>query len=362
MPTESAKEACLVSGCEIYAANSLGEVINHLTQDTTLARFDVLEKPTFTFDYALDLADVKGQIGAKKALEIAAAGRHSVLMVGSPGCGKSMLAQRLITILPPLLEEDALEIAALYSLSNSGFDIDLFGKIPFRQPHHSSSSSAVVGGCANPKPGEISLAHKGILFLDEMPEFARNVLEVLREPLETKKINIARANRRVEFPADFQLIAAMNPCPCGFSGHSEKVCTCSNEQVSKYRAKISAPLLDRIDLVIELPYLKTSELTNLKNGESSNVVRRRVIVAQDRQLKRQNKLNYALNGEEIENYCILNSEAKSLLEQITLKFGLSARSYYKVLKVARTLADLENRDIITGAEIAQVAQYKKTYS
>ena len=194
-----------------------------------------------------------------------------------------------------------------------------------------------------------------------MPEFARNVLEVLREPLETKKINIARAHRRVEFPADFQLVAAMNPCPCGFFGHDEKICKCSMEQISKYRAKISAPLLDRIDLVVELPHLKTEELTSLKKGENSNLVRERVIGARNRQLSRQNKLNYALNVEEIEEYCVLDNGAKSLLQQITTKMGLSARSYHRVLKVARTVADTENKDIITASDIAQVMQYKKMY-
>lgn len=362
LPIDSAYEASLVSGCGVYAANSLRTVINHITTECTLNK--MLPRKSFEniFDDTINMAEVKGQISAKKALEIAASGRHSILMIGSPGCGKSMLAERFPTILPPLDEDEALEIASVHSLSGSGFNLDLFGKIPFRQPHHSSSSAAIVGGGANPKPGEISLAHRGVLFLDEMPEFARNVLEVLREPLETKKINIARAHRRVEFPADFQLIAAMNPCPCGLSGHTEKVCKCSIEQISKYHAKISAPLLDRIDLVIELPYLKTEDLTNLKRSEDSSLIRARVIKARQKQLIRQNKLNYALNTEEIEKYCTLDLSAKDLLQQITTQMGLSARSYHKILKLARTVADTEGQDIITGSHIAQVVQYKKMYN
>lgn len=361
LPTESAYEASLVSDCEVYAINSLRQVIDHITAECSLNRMIQSKTVINNFDDTYNMADVKGQISAKKALEIAASGRHSILMIGSPGCGKSMLAQRLPTILPPLHEDEALEIASIQSLSNGGFDIDLFGKIPFRQPHHSSSSAAIVGGGANPKPGEISLAHRGVLFLDEMPEFARNVLEVLREPLETKKINIARAHKRVEFPADFQLVAAMNPCPCGLSGHSEKVCKCSVEQISKYRAKISAPLIDRIDLVIELPHLKSEDLANFKKSEASSSIRNRVIKARLKQLQRQNKLNYALNMEEIEKYCILDVAAKTSMQQITTKMGLSARSYHKILKVARTIADIENHDIITGSHIAQVIQYKKIY-
>lgn len=361
LPTESANEASLVSGCEVYAANSLREVISHLDLENTLEKMLPNRHLENSYAYDFDLADVRGQIGAKKALEVAASGRHSLLMVGAPGCGKSMLAQRFITLLPQLSEDAALEIASLYSLSNNGFDLGLFGKIPFRQPHHSSSSIAIVGGGANPKPGEISLAHRGVLFLDEMPEFSRTVLEMLREPLETKKINIARANKRVEFPADFQLIAAMNPCPCGLLGQNEKNCKCSIEQIKRYRARISAPLLDRIDLVVELPYLRTEELSSFKKGESSKIIRERVVLARHKQLNRQRKLNYALNVEEIEEHCILDANAKILLQQITEKLSLSARAYHRVLKVARTVADIENTDIIMASHIAQVIQYKKMY-
>jgi magnesium chelatase family protein len=361
LPVQSAAEANLVSGGEVYAASSLSEVVRHLTLENILPKLISNTHVDQSSFYDFDLAEVKGQIAAKKALEVAASGRHSLLMIGAPGCGKSMLAQRFITILPPLNENEALEIASLHSLSNNEFDLNLFGKIPFRQPHHSSSSVAIVGGGANPKPGEISLAHGGVLFLDEMPEFARSVLEVLREPLETKKINIARARRKVEFPADFQLVAAMNPCPCGLLGLIMKNCSCSLEEIKRYRAKISAPLLDRIDLVIELPYLKLEELDDFKSSENSKIVRERVIAARHKQLKRQNKLNYALNVEEIKEYCILDEKAKTLLGQITEKMGLSARSYHRMLKVARTVADTENKDIITASHIAQVVQYKKIY-
>lgn len=359
---DSAIEAGLVDGVAIYAANSLNQVIEHLTGSkllTKVTRDNSL--PHFSLDDGLDLNQVKGQIGAKSALEIAASGRHSLLMVGSPGCGKSMLAQRFTTILPPLTLDESLEVASMHSLSNGGFDLLQFGRIPFRQPHHTSSAAAVVGGGANPKPGEISLAHKGVLFLDEMPEFGRGVLEVLREPLETKKINIARASLKVEFPADFQLIAAMNPCPCGNRGNSQKICKCSIEQVNKYAAKLSAPLLDRIDLIVEMPHLKTTELTGITGGDSSNVIRERVTRARTIQLERQNKLNYALNINEIEKYCKLEPSASNLLQQIANKMGFSARSYHRVLKVARTVADIACQELISGGHIAQVVQYKKLF-
>jgi magnesium chelatase family protein len=360
LPSVSANEASLVNNCRIYGAHSLNDVVLHLLGTKPLQRAYTNVNSSCGILPDLDFNQVKGQIGAKKALEIAASGRHSILMLGSPGCGKSMLAERFTTILPDLDNASALEVASMHSLGG-GFDLNLFGKVPFRRPHHSSSSVAIVGGGANPKPGEISLAHNGVLFLDEMPEFARNVLEVLREPLETKKIHISRANRRVEFLADFQLIAAMNPCPCGYSGHSEKSCKCSIEQTMKYKAKISAPLLDRIDLIVELPYLKTSELLECKSGETSSVIQERVLFARDKQLRRQNKLNYELNVKEVESLCVLDNSAKDMMQQITLKMCLSARSYHRLLKVARTVADIDKSDKIMLSHVAQAAQYKKMF-
>jgi magnesium chelatase family protein len=362
LPEESALEASLVPGVIIYPAASLSRVIQHLTGEVQLVETIGLGLSDHGFvDNCLDFNQVKGQILVKDALEIAASGRHSVLLVGNPGCGKSMLAQRLITILPTLTADEAIETAAITSLSQGGFNLTSWGRVPFRQPHHSSSRAAIVGGGISPKPGEISLAHNGVLFLDEIPEFARNVLEVLREPLETRKINIARANHKVEFPADFQLIAAMNPCPCGNFGHQQKGCKCSPEQRLRYIAKLSAPLLDRIDLMVDMPHLSADELQTLPSGEASGSIRQRVIQARKVQLERQNKLNYELNNQEIEKYCELEKKAAELLSQICNKLGLSARAYYRLLKVARTIADLNNAELIDAAHIARSSMYKKSF-
>jgi magnesium chelatase family protein len=261
--------------------------------------------------------------------------------------------------LPQLNTEQAMASASIQSLSNQGFQLQNWGKVPFRSPHHSTSAVALVGGGSNPKPGEISLAHNGVLFLDELPEFDRKVLEVLREPLEAKKINIARANHRVEYLADFQLIAAMNPCPCGYAGHPQQSCTCSVEQINRYRAKISGPLLDRIDIVVEVPSLNTNELQQLPNGEDSEQIKQRVINARRVQLQRQNKLNYELSNDEIERYCALNDNAKILMQQLIERNSLSARGYYRQLKLARTIADLAGDQEITNAHLALASQYKR---
>jgi len=360
LPETSAVEAQLVSGVTIYAAKSLIQVVQYLTGEIILVKAAGIDSlATLTADSFLDFNQVKGQLSVKNALEIAAAGRHSILMVGSPGCGKSMLAERMVTILPPLTSKEAIESASIYSLSQGGMDLNLWGRIPFRQPHHSSSGVAIVGGGAKPKPGEISLAHNGVLFMDEIPEFERKVLEVLREPLETRKINIARASQKVEFPADFQLVAAMNPCPCGNYAHPQNVCKCSAEQRNKYVSKLSAPLLDRIDLVVQMPYLKPEDLQNLPLGESSQEIKARVIGVRKLQLDRQNKLNYALNNQEIEKYCNLEEKALELLQQISNKLGYSPRSYYRLLKIGRTIADLDNAEIIKAKHIAQGIQYKQ---
>ncbi|MCE2705844.1 MAG: YifB family Mg chelatase-like AAA ATPase [Proteobacteria bacterium] len=361
LPKSSAIEASLVDGVRIFAVENLNQVVRLLTKEEDLEPYFNLNTNIDILDEdGLDFSQVKGQIGVKRAIEIAASGRHSILMVGNPGCGKSMLAKRMGGILPLLSMDEAIETASLYSLSNS-FKLSQWRKVPFRQPHHSSSSVAVVGGGSNPKPGEISLAHNGVLFLDEVPEFDRKVLEVLREPLETKKINIARASQKVEFPADFQLIAAMNPCPCGNKGHPQNICRCTPEQVFRYTGKLSAPLLDRIDMVVQIPQVKPEDLQLMPTGESTKEIKDRVILARKLQLQRQNKLNYELNNQEIEEYCELDTKAKTLLVQISDKMGLSARSYYRLIRVARTVADLVGKDYITSEHIAQSAQYKRIF-
>jgi magnesium chelatase family protein len=362
LPADNAIEASHVDDIVVYKAFSLNEVVAHLCDNTCLKREirdQVLDNLQLYPD--LDFNQVKGQVVVKAALEVAAAGRHSILMVGNPGCGKSMLSERIVTILPNLSNEEALQSASVHSLINYETLLSKWGKVPFRRPHHSSSAIAIVGGGVYPKPGEISLAHNGVLFLDEMPEFDRKVLEVLREPLETKKVNIARANYKVQYPADFQLIAAMNPCPCGNRGHPQKVCKCSSEQVARYQAKISGVLLDRIDLVVQMPHLKPEELKSMPNGESSSVILERVMLSREIQLKRQNKLNYELNNEEISIYCNLETKAAELLKVASQNLGLSMRAYYRLLKVSRSIADLAGSKIINTSHIAQSIQYRYVF-
>lgn len=363
LPMQSATEACLVDGITVFAAQSLNQVVQHLTAECALLagnKADLLDDVSGSC--LLDFNQVKGQAVAKQALVIAASGRHSVLLVGNPGCGKSMLAERLTTILPPLSLAEAISSAAIYSLANGEFKLSEWKKIPMRNPHHGSSSVAIVGGGSLPRPGEISLAHNGVLFLDEMPEFERKVLEALREPLETKRINIARAKHKVEFPSDFQLVGAMNPCPCGNYGHPRSVCRCSPEQITRYVGKLSAPLLDRIDLIVEMPYLKAEELDGAVNGECSQQIRKQVIEARKVQLERQGKLNYALSNSEIDRYCVLEAQARQLLLQLSEKTGMSVRTYYKLLKVARTIADMSNKKVIDAFDISQSIQYKKSFN
>ena len=362
LPIESSLEANLVGGVEIYPAKNLREVIGHLTGECPIKPLEDTEYLLHAnFEDDLNLNEVRGHIAVKEALEIAASGRHSVLLVGNPGCGKSMLAERIKTILPPLNQVEAVESAAIYSQSNAGFDINNFGKIPFRQPHHSCSSAALIGGGGMPKPGEVSLAHNGVLFLDEIAEFERRAIETLREPMETKKIHLSRARVQVSYPADFQLVAAMNPCPCGNYGHPQHVCKCTPEQVSRYQGKLSGPFLDRIDLMVAVSYLKAEELDSLCRGEDSSVIKQRVINARKIQLARQGKLNYSLNNKDIEAYCVLAPKAKELLMSVVDKQGLSARVYFKILKIARTIADLAKTEIIDVAHIAKAIQYKKQF-
>ncbi len=360
LPRQSAAEAALIDTLLIRAAHNLTEVIAHITQERELKQE---QRPANNLTLVnpqllLDFCQVKGQFSSKKALEIAAAGRHSILLKGNPGCGKSMLAERLISILPPLSEAEALESAALHSLSSQGFNAQNWRRVPWRAPHHSATMAALIGGGKPPRPGEISLAHNGILFLDELTEFTRKVLDCLREPLENGKISLTRAYYQVEYLAEFQLIAAMNPCPCGNLGHPLQLCTCSTVQIKRYTTHISAPLLDRIDMIVTVPTLKPKELQESVPGETSAQIKQRVIAARAIQYQRQGKLNSSLNNVEVEKHAKLGNESLHLLQQIVSKYGLSARAYYRMLKLARTLADLEQHNTVEAGHIAQACHYK----
>lgn len=357
VPQQNAPEAALVEGAKVYAARNLLEVCAHLAGRERLTLCREALQPAH--DPGPDLADVKGQAHAKRALEIAAAGEHSLIMVGPPGAGKTMLATRLSGILPPMTQQEALRSAALQSLGSAGFDIRNWRRRPFRAPHHTASGVALVGGGGNPRPGEISLAMHGVLFLDELPEFTRSVLEVLRQPLESGRITVSRAARQAEFPAEFQLIAAMNPCPCGYLGHYSGKCRCTPDQVARYRGRISGPLVDRIDLQIEVPAVAEKDLVRTTVGEASDVVRARVEAAYSRQRERQGKPNAKLSTREIDQACVPDEAGATLLKQAISRLGLSARAYHRVLKVARTIADLAGEQSIASAHIAEAIQFRR---
>lgn len=356
LPQANAEEAAQVQGAQVFGADSLAAVCGHLLARVPLAQA-VPRETTSTFHYP-DLADVKGQQTARRALEIAAAGGHSLLLSGPPGTGKSMLAQRLPGILPPMTQSEALESAAVLSLCGA-FLAENWGQRPYRAPHHTASGVALVGGGNPPRPGEISQATHGVLFLDELPEFDRKALEVLREPLENGRICIARAARSADFPARFQLVAAMNPCPCGYLGHPAGRCRCSPEQVARYRARLSGPLLDRIDLHVEVPALREDELTQAGAGEASCQVRARVQAARTRQLDRQHLPNAALGGQAQEQHCQTDETATALLRQAITRLNLSARGYHRVLRVARTIADLAGASAIAPAHVAEAVQLRR---
>ena len=359
LPAVNAAEAALVRDARILPAEHLLQICAHLSGQQSIELY--CRKAPEHAGVQPDLAEVKAQHHAKRALEIAAAGGHSLLMIGPPGTGKTMLASRLPGILPPMSEEEALQTAALHSISHQGFNHLQWKQRPFRSPHHTASAVALVGGGSKPRPGEISLAHNGVVFLDELPEFDRHVLEVLREPLESGHITISRAARQAEFPARFQLIAAMNPCPCGYHGHSSSRCQCTPDQVQRYRRKISGPLLDRIDMHIEVPNvpLEVLHAEQTEQQETSAEVRERVSRARQQQLERAGGPNSRLSNREIERDCQLDRDGKLLLQQAIEKLGLSARAYHRILKVARTIADLAESPTIGPSHLSEAIAYRR---
>lgn len=359
LPRANANEAALVGDVTIFPADSLLHVCAHfaaVNADARLSRH--VASPDATSPSYLDFADVKGQIQAKRALEVAAAGGHSVLMIGPPGTGKSMLAARFPGILPPMTDQEALESAAVQSLT-SGFTTARWKVRPYRAPHHTASGVALVGGGSTPRPGEISLAHRGVLFLDELPEFDRRVLEVLREPLESGQITISRAARQADFPARFQLIAAMNPCPCGYLGHPSNKCRCTPDNVARYQDRISGPLLDRIDMQIQVGALPHDDLVRQAEGEPSAAIGKRVEHAFAKQQSRQEKANSGLSTTEIDQHCQPDADGEQLLRTAMVRLNWSARAYHRVLKVARTIADLDGGESIRQPHVAEAIQYRR---
>ncbi|AUH70696.1 YifB family Mg chelatase-like AAA ATPase [Legionella sainthelensi] len=355
----NAHEASLTGYQNIYSANNLREICSYLCQKTPLSSLP--PKPeSYTTEYGLDWSDIKGQLHAKKAMEIAACGGHNILLSGAPGSGKTMLAKRFITLLPQLSETEALECVAINSLRSKLPDFSEWRSPPFRAPHHTASTVSLVGGGNPPKPGEISLAHQGVLFLDELPEFHRQVLETLRQPLESGSICISRAAVQMEFPAKFQLIAAMNPCPCGQWGNPQANCLCTPERIKRYHAKISAPLMDRIDMHISVQALSQEELVAPNNNpyKQSDLIRENVIKIRARQLKRQNCLNAFLNARECEEVCRSGTEEQHFLSQAMMRLKLSARGYHRLLKVARTIADIEDSASVCLHHLQQAISFK----
>lgn len=367
VPSANAKEAALVEGINVYGAETLCDVVNHFIETPLpITKVDIKNylSSKSQEEYLFDFKDVKGQQKAKRALEIAAAGGHNLLMTGSPGSGKTMMAKCFASILPPLELEEAIELTKIYSISGLlSNDEPLMTQRPFRPVHHTASANGIIGGGSNPKPGEITLAHRGVLFLDEMVEFPRNVLEVLRQPLEDNEIVISRAKQSIRYPAKFMLLGAMNPCPCGFLGDKEKQCTCSEFQINRYLSKLSGPLLDRIDLQIEVPRLTSEELLNCSTlSEPSANIRKRVINARNIQKERYKNESILTNSELtpnlIKKYCKIDKSCQELFKVAIVKYQLSGRRYDRILKLARTIADLEGSQDIQQSHLMQALQYR----
>lgn len=362
VPYDNRKECAAVSDMEIYPIKKLGDLVDFLNGDLEILPEKQVDFTLTEKKYPLDFSEIKGQHALKRAMEIAAAGGHNLLMIGSPGCGKSMAAKRLPTILPPLTFEESIEVTKIYSVSGLLKSEDLIKERPFRSPHHTASSVSLIGGGRKPKPGEVSLAHNGVLYLDELAEFSRSVLEVLRQPMEDHEIHIARAQASLSYPANFMFVGSLNPCPCGYYGHPTETCTCSRQSIDRYLSKISHPLLDRIDLHVELSPVKYEDLAKDAHEESSESIRKRVIAARNLQIERFKDVDYFSNAniqdKDIKKYCQISKKGQDLVALAFKKYHFSARSYQKILKVARTIADLSGLENIQEDHLLEAIRYR----